>query len=173
MTCTLIRQPPFHINHCFKSVSEVALLHKFHFFYHHKKHFSIFFLFNTDICLLLILCHFSFSSLFLSPFFLSVGDNTELPIRVDLSLNKKSNKQTIKIFHLDSEYSFYSVIWETFPSITTFYSIQCFCQQTIKTDQTENVLIQATDNLLYTDTRYNNKTRYNDNFTVTKPSIKR
>ena len=30
-----------------------------------------------------------------------------------------------------------------------------------------------TYNLLYTDTRYNNKIRYNDNFNVTKPSLKR
>ena len=27
----------------------------------------------------------------------------------------------------------------------------------------------ATDNPLYTDTRYNDKIRYNDNFNVTKP----
>ena len=30
-----------------------------------------------------------------------------------------------------------------------------------------------TDNPLYTDTRYNDKIRYNDNLTVTKPSLKR
>ena len=29
------------------------------------------------------------------------------------------------------------------------------------------------DNLLYTDTRYNNKICYNDNLTVKKPSLKR
>ena len=30
-----------------------------------------------------------------------------------------------------------------------------------------------TDNLLYTDTQYNDKIRYHDNFTVTKPPLKR
>ena len=30
-----------------------------------------------------------------------------------------------------------------------------------------------TDNSIYADTRYNDKTRYNDNLTVTKPSLKR
>ena len=30
-----------------------------------------------------------------------------------------------------------------------------------------------TDNPLYTDTRYKDKLRYNDNLTVTKPSLKR
>ena len=30
-----------------------------------------------------------------------------------------------------------------------------------------------TDNPLYTDTRYNDKSRYNDIFTVRKPSLKR
>ena len=30
-----------------------------------------------------------------------------------------------------------------------------------------------TDNPLYTDTRYDEKIRYNDNLTVTKPSLKR
>ena len=30
-----------------------------------------------------------------------------------------------------------------------------------------------TDNPPYTDTRYNDKIRYNDNLTVTKPSLKR
>ena len=32
---------------------------------------------------------------------------------------------------------------------------------------------ENTDNPLYTDTRYNDKIRYNDNLTVTKPSLKR
>ena len=31
---------------------------------------------------------------------------------------------------------------------------------------------KSTDNPLYTDSRYNDKIRYNDNFTVTKPSLK-
>ena len=31
----------------------------------------------------------------------------------------------------------------------------------------------VTDNPLYTDTRYNDKVRYNDNLTVTKPSLNR
>ena len=30
-----------------------------------------------------------------------------------------------------------------------------------------------TDNPLYTDTRYNDKIRYNDKLTITKPSLKR
>ena len=33
--------------------------------------------------------------------------------------------------------------------------------------------IAYTDNPLYTDSRYNNKIRYNDNLAVTKPSLKR
>ena len=33
--------------------------------------------------------------------------------------------------------------------------------------------LQTTDNPLYTDTRFNDKIRYNDNLTVTKPSLKR
>ena len=32
---------------------------------------------------------------------------------------------------------------------------------------------ENTDNPLYTDSQYNNKIRYNDNLTVTKPSLKR
>ena len=31
----------------------------------------------------------------------------------------------------------------------------------------------TTDNPLYTDTRYNDKIRYNDNLTVTKPSLQK
>ena len=31
----------------------------------------------------------------------------------------------------------------------------------------------STDNPLYTDTRYNDNIHYNDNLTVTKPSLKR
>ena len=35
------------------------------------------------------------------------------------------------------------------------------------------VIIRIIDNSLYTDIRYNDKIRYNDNLTVTKPSLKR
>ena len=35
------------------------------------------------------------------------------------------------------------------------------------------IYITCTDNPFYTDTRYNNKNRYNDNLTITKPSLKR
>ena len=34
------------------------------------------------------------------------------------------------------------------------------------------IIIIITNNTLYTETRYNDKIRYNDNLTVTKPSLK-
>ena len=40
-------------------------------------------------------------------------------------------------------------------------------------DDASRVNFQGTENPLYTDTRYNDKTRYNDNLTVKKPLLKR
>ena len=39
--------------------------------------------------------------------------------------------------------------------------------------KSKNLLQCSTDNPFYIDTRYNDKIRYNDDLTVTKPSLKR
>ena len=49
----------------------------------------------------------------------------------------------------------------------------CLLYFTTLTATTTTTTTTTTDNPLYTDTRYNDKTRYNEILTVMKPSLKR